>query len=137
MKRSKIYKSESVDVITTVEVRIMKRSKTKIASIIFNVLFFIGVVITTFFFATSLSIIMEEANEAGEALGSVIALVLVLIPFFLIAVGATVILGIISLILVIKSLKHFKTKVLFILDIVFLTYSVAIFPLFLLIANNH
>lgn len=115
----------------------MKRSKMKIASIILNVLFFIAVIITTFFFFSSLSILLKEPQEGEEALGNVLALVLVLLPFFLLAVFATVIIGTVTLILTIKALKHYKTKVLFILDIVFLTYSVVLFPLLLLIANNH
>ena len=109
----------------------------KIASIILNCLFLIAFIVTIFFFASSLDVLFSEQEDADSQLGSVIALVLVLLPFFLIAVFATVVIGGITLAITIKARKLFKTKVLLILDIVFESITIILFPLLLLITNSH
>ena len=60
-----------------------KKKGFKIASIILNVIFTIAIIATLFFFFSSLSVIFKESADAKDQLGSVIALVLVLLPFFL------------------------------------------------------
>lgn len=113
-----------------------KKKGFKIASIILNVIFTIAIIATLFFFFSSLSVIFKESADSKDQLGSVIALVLVLLPFFLIVEAATAILGAITLSITIKGRKQFKTKLLLIYDIVFEVIIIALFPILLLITNS-